>query len=194
MIFVSCGNSNSLATRQPQSFSSSYPLTNISTSIFFNCKKMTILLLKYNCALREDGTIVSTYGEFSEYLLEEIFDIVGNKPAVFLFRFIFITVNNSRVITAQLSVVRNIKRYKVLIREKSLFWSNVRRSYQILYILTLMVNLYFENYLFVKLWNRVLQIWESILCIHKPDNKAAKLIAKFVDSTKNMLIVRRLCW
>ena len=100
MIFVSCGNSNSLATRQPQSFSSSYPLTNISTSIFFNCKKMTILLLKYNCALREDGTIVSTCGEFSEYLLEEIFDIVGNKPAVFLFRFIFITVNNSRVITA----------------------------------------------------------------------------------------------
>ena len=151
MIFVSCGNSSSLATRQPQSFSSSYPLTNISTSTFFNCKKMTILLLKYNCALREDGTIVSTYGEFSEYLLEEIFDIVGNKPTVFLFRFIFITVYNSRVITAQLFIVRNIKRHKVLIREKSLFRSNVRRSYQILYILTLMVNLYFENYLFVKL-------------------------------------------
>ena len=117
MIFVSCGNSSSLATHQPQSFSSSYPLTNISTSTFFNCKKMTILLLKYNCALREDGTIVSTYGEFSEDLLEEIFDTIGNEPAVFPFRFIFITVNNSRDITAQLFVLRNIKRYKVLIRE-----------------------------------------------------------------------------
>ena len=35
----------------------------------------------------------------------------------FPFRFIFITINNSRDVTAQLFVVRNIKRYKVLIRE-----------------------------------------------------------------------------
>ena len=78
---------------------------------------MAISLFKYHCALRVDGTIVSTYGEFSEDLLEEIFDTIGNEPAVFSFRFIFITVNNSRDITAQLYVVRNIKRYKVLIRE-----------------------------------------------------------------------------
>ena len=78
---------------------------------------MTISLFKYHCALREDGTIVSTYGKFSEDLLEEIFDTIGNEPAVFPFRFIFITVNNSRDITAQLFVLRNIKRYKVLIRE-----------------------------------------------------------------------------
>ena len=35
----------------------------------------------------------------------------------FPFRFIFITINNSRDVTAQLFVVRNIKRYKVFIRE-----------------------------------------------------------------------------
>ena len=115
MIFVSCKNSSSLATRQPQRFLSSYPLTNTLTSIFFNCEKMTISLFDYHCALREDETIVSTYGEFSEDLLEEIFDTIGNEPAVFPFRFIFITVNNSRDITAQLFVLRNIKRYKVLI-------------------------------------------------------------------------------
>ena len=50
-------------------------------------------------------------------MLEEIFDTIENEPAVFPFRFIFIAVNNSRDITAQLFVLRNIKRYKVLIRE-----------------------------------------------------------------------------
>ena len=78
---------------------------------------MAISLFKYHCALREDGTIVSSYGKFSEDLLEEIFDTNGNEPAVFPFRLIFITVNNSRDITAQLFALRNIKRYKVLIRE-----------------------------------------------------------------------------
>ena len=77
---------------------------------------MTISLFKYHCALREDGTIVSTYGEFSEDLLEEIFDTIENEPEVFLIRFIFITVNISRDITAQFFVFRNIKRYKILIR------------------------------------------------------------------------------
>ena len=78
---------------------------------------MTISLFKDHCALREDGTIVSTYGKFSEDLLKEILDTTGNEPAVFPFRFIFITVNNSRDITAQVFVLRNIKRYKVFIRE-----------------------------------------------------------------------------
>ena len=78
---------------------------------------MTISLFKYHCALREDGTIVSTYGEFSEDLLDQIFDTIGNEPAVFPFRFIFVTVNNSRDIMAQLFVLRNIKKYKVVVRE-----------------------------------------------------------------------------
>ena len=95
MILFSRENSRSLVTHQPQHFSSSYPLTNTSTSIFFNCERMTISLFKYHCTLLEDGTIVSKYGEFSEDLLEEIFDTIGNEPAVFPFRFIFITVNNS---------------------------------------------------------------------------------------------------
>ena len=47
----------------------------------------------------------------------KFFDTIGNEPAVFPFRFIFITVNNSRDMTAQLFVLRNRKRYKVLIRE-----------------------------------------------------------------------------
>ena len=50
-------------------------------------------------------------------MFEEIFDTTGNESAVFPFRFIFITINNSRDVTAQLFVVRNIKRYKVFIRE-----------------------------------------------------------------------------
>ena len=78
---------------------------------------MTISLFKFHCALREDGTIESTYGKFSEDLIEEIFDTIGNEPAVFPFRFIFVTVNSSRNIIAQLFVLRNIKRYKVMIRE-----------------------------------------------------------------------------
>ena len=60
---------------------------------------------------------LSTYRKFSEDLLEEIFDTIGNEPAVFSFRFIFITVNNSRDVTAQLFVLTNKKRYKVFIRE-----------------------------------------------------------------------------
>ena len=40
---------------------------------------MILSLFKYHCALPEDGTIVSTYGEFSEDLLEEIFDTIGNE-------------------------------------------------------------------------------------------------------------------
>ena len=70
---------------------------------------MTISLFKYHCALREDGTIVSMYGGLSDELLEEIFDTIGNEPVVFPFRFIFITVNNSRDTTAQLFVLRNIE-------------------------------------------------------------------------------------
>ena len=143
--FFSCKSSSSLVTYQPQHFSSSYPLTNKSTSIFFNCERMTISLLKYDCELREDGTIVSTNGEFSDELLEEIFDPIGNKPAVFPFRFIFITVNNSRDITAQLFVLRNIKRYKVFIREIFIILIERRRSYRILYVLRLMGNLF--NYM-----------------------------------------------
>ena len=50
-------------------------------------------------------------------MLEEFFFTIGNEPAVFPFRFIFITVNNSRDITAKLFVLRNIRRYKVLIGE-----------------------------------------------------------------------------
>ena len=57
-------------------------------------------------------------------MFEEIFDTTGNESAVFPFRFIFITINNSRDVTAQLFVLRNMKqlfvlrkRYKVFIRE-----------------------------------------------------------------------------
>ena len=32
---------------------------------------MTISLFKYHCALREDGTLVSTHGKFSEDLFEK---------------------------------------------------------------------------------------------------------------------------
>ena len=60
---------------------------------------MTIFLFKYYCALREDGTIVSTYGEFPEDLLEQIRGTIGNEPAVFPFRFMFITVKDTETLT-----------------------------------------------------------------------------------------------
>ena len=78
---------------------------------------MTLYLFKYYCVLRKDGTFVSTYGEFSEDLVKQIFDTIGNEPGVFPFRFIFVTINNSSDITAQLFALRNIKRYKVMIRK-----------------------------------------------------------------------------
>ena len=70
-----------------------------------------------------DEKIVSTYWEFSEDLLEEIFDTIGNEPALFRFRIIFIIVHNSRDIIAQLFVLRKIKRYKVLIRTVAHRWN-----------------------------------------------------------------------
>ena len=106
---------------------------------------MTISLFKYYCTLREDGTIVSTYEEFFEDLLEEIFDTIGNEPAVFPFRFIFVNVDNSRDIIAQLFVLRNINRCKVLLRENVIILIKRKMKYRIFYILSLMVNLYFEN-------------------------------------------------
>ena len=78
---------------------------------------MTISLFKYHCALLEDGTLLSTYGEFSEDLFEQVFDTIGNEPAVFPFTFIFVTIHNSSDIAAQLFALRNIKRYKVMIRK-----------------------------------------------------------------------------
>ena len=87
MIFFSCENSSSPVRHQLQLLSSSYPLTYISTSTFFNCERMTIFLFKYHCALQEDGILASAYGEFSEDLFEQIFDTIGNEPAVFPFRF-----------------------------------------------------------------------------------------------------------
>ena len=78
---------------------------------------MNISLFKYHFALREDGAIVNTCGEFSEDLIKEIFDTIGNEPAIFPSRFAFSTVNNSSDIIAQLFVIRNIKRYKLMTRE-----------------------------------------------------------------------------
>ena len=68
---------------------------------------------KYHCALPEDRTLVSTYGEFSEDLFKQLFDTIGNEPVVFPFRFIFATINNSSDITVQLFVFRNIKFVKI---------------------------------------------------------------------------------
>ena len=69
---------------------------------------MAISLFKYHCALREDGTLVSTCGEFSEDLFEQIFDATGNEPAVFPFMFIFITVNNSMIMLMIKTRCRNV--------------------------------------------------------------------------------------
>ena len=66
---------------------------------------MTLSLFEYHYALRKDGTLVSIYQEFSEDLFEQIFDIIGNEPAMFPFRFIFVTINNSSDITHSYSLL-----------------------------------------------------------------------------------------
>ena len=121
IIFFPCQKSSSLTRHQLQLFSSSYPLAYLSTSTFFNCERIysfcEMSLFKYHCALPEDGTLVSTYGEFSEDLFEIFFDTIENEPVVFPFSFIFASIINSSAITAQLFVFRNIKTYKVMIRK-----------------------------------------------------------------------------
>ena len=77
---------------------------------------MIISLFKYHCELQEDRTFVSAYGEFSEDLVEKMFDTIGNEPVVFPFRFIFAAIDNSSDITGQLFDLRNMKRCKVTIR------------------------------------------------------------------------------
>ena len=79
---------------------------------------MTISLFKYNCALREDGKIYSTYGEFNEQLYNDVIETIGNEPAVFPIRFVFVPVNHLDGVMAQLFVLRHVKRYKVMVREK----------------------------------------------------------------------------
>jgi len=69
---------------------------------------MTISLFKYNCALREDGKIYSTYGEFNEELYNDVIETIGNEPAVFPIRFVFVPVNHLDGVMAQLFVLRHI--------------------------------------------------------------------------------------
>ena len=90
-------------------------------------------------------------------------------------------------ITAQLLFLRNIKRYKVLIRENLIILIKRKKLSNTLHIAPDGEFIFWEL-IILKIWNRALQIWENILCIHKPDNRAAKLIPKFVDSRKHMLI------
>ena len=149
---------------------------------------MTISLFKYHCALREDRTIVSTYGEFSDELLEETFDTIGNVPAVYPFRFIFTIVNNSRDIIVQLLVLRNMKRYKVFIRENfiilikrkkkflsnTLFWSNT------LHIAPDGEFIFWDLIVRKNLKQNVVYMIHTFLSrIHKLDSKEAKLTVKF---------------
>ena len=78
---------------------------------------MTISSLKYHCCLRENGSFVSTYGDFTDELLQEIYETIGDEPARFPFRFIFVPTEDLDDIYAQLFVLRNIKRNKVWICE-----------------------------------------------------------------------------
>ena len=67
--------------------------------------------------MRENGTFVSTYHDFTDELLQEIYETIGDEPAVFPFRFVFVPTETLDDIFAQLFVLRNIKRYKVWMRE-----------------------------------------------------------------------------
>ena len=77
---------------------------------------MTISLYKYKCQLNIDGSIVSTF-HINEQLYDEIMDALANQPAVFPVRFTFCRVNKLDGIMAQLLILRNVKRYKVIVRE-----------------------------------------------------------------------------
>ena len=78
--------------------------------------KMRISLYKYKCQLNIDGSIVSTF-HINEQLYDEIMDALANQPAVFPVRFTFCRVNKLDGIMAQLLILRNVKRYKVIVRE-----------------------------------------------------------------------------
>ena len=79
---------------------------------------MTICMYRYNCALREDGKIYSSYGEFNEDLYSDIVEAIGNEPAIFPLRFIFVPIDDTDFITVQLFVLRNVKKFKVMVRDK----------------------------------------------------------------------------
>ena len=75
-------------------------------------------MYRYNCALREDGKIYSSYGEFNEDLYSGIVEAIGNEPAIFPLRFIFVPIDDTDFITVQLFVLRNVKKFKVIVRGK----------------------------------------------------------------------------
>ena len=56
-----------------------------------------------------------------------MFDIIGNEPAVFPCCIIFVTVDNSSDITAQLFALRSIKRYKVMIRKGFIILTKLKK-------------------------------------------------------------------
>ena len=78
---------------------------------------MPFSIKKYRCALREDGTINSTYGEFSKHLYEEILNTIANEPAVFPVKFIFVPVHDLHEVAVQSFVLLNVKKFKSLVRE-----------------------------------------------------------------------------
>ena len=74
-------------------------------------------MIMYRCSVREDGTLISIYNQFTEDILQEIFETIQHEPAVFPFRFLFVPTNNFDPVMAQIFLLRHIRRYKFLISE-----------------------------------------------------------------------------
>ena len=83
--------------------------------------------LKFHCSIRENGTLVSEYEHFTEEILQEILETIGNEPAVFPYRFWFVPTNNLDPLMQQLFLYRHIRRYKFLISENFILLIKRRR-------------------------------------------------------------------
>ena len=75
---------------------------------------MNVSLSKFTDILREYGTLLSTY------VLFDLIDAIGEEVAIFSFKLIFYNVNKFDSKMAQLLILRQVKRHKIINRSNFL--------------------------------------------------------------------------
>ena len=83
--------------------------------------------LKHHCTVSETGVLTSTYEHFTDEILQEILEVIGNEPAVFPYRFLFVPTTTFDSLMTQLFLFRHIRRYKVLISQNFMILVKRRR-------------------------------------------------------------------
>ena len=103
---------------------------------------MTISSLKYHCCLRRNGIFVTTYDNFTDSIIQDVFETIGDEPAEFPFRFVFVPIMDWEDMSVQLFVCRHINRYKVWVRQNFIILR--KRKQKLSNTLQRMDNLRFE--------------------------------------------------